>query len=288
MHSYLKSIGFSKIQAQDEIENLIAKSIAESEICSEFRKDDGHLAVEFTKFTSANTGIKVIGEEDTKGNFHFSHYFPFCNSSTVTHEESVYVDKRLENEAYSGACEDSRLGISLIFYIQNCIDYLEKYKSERYLEEAEICFSGLALDGKIILPNMQTVEKPLALSEAKTKKTLLEEAKKGNPEAIQNLTMKDIDLYASVMQRIRKEDVLSVVRSSIIPTGSEADLYRVMGTITDMKHEFNTETGEGIWIFELDANGIMINVSINENDLTGRPQIGMRFRGSLWMQGSLS
>lgn len=288
MHSYLKSIGFSNISGQDQIEQMIYKALGEAKDCSGFCRSNGKTAVEYIKWTSPSTGIKIRGEEDERGNFHYSHYFPFCNADSIVEEENVYIDKRIETDAYSAACEDSRLGITLIFYVQNNIDYLDVFKGEKCIDRVGVSYTGLATEGKIILPNMEMAVNPISVKEEKSKKVLLEEAKKGNPEAIQNLTIKDIDLYASVMRRIQKEDVLSIVKSSIIPTGSEADLYKVMGTIKSIKRETNGETGEEIIIMEIDANGIAMDICINGSELMGNPEVGMRFRGNVWLQGYLS
>ena len=35
----------------------------------------------------------------------------------------------------------------------------------------------------------------------------------------------------------------------------------------------------------IEANGLMINVGINEADLQGEPKVGRRFRGEIWLQG---
>lgn len=59
----------------------------------------------------------------------------------------------------------------------------------------------------------------------------MKQARDGNKNAMENLTMNDMDLYSSLSRRIMKEDVLSIVESSFIPYGIESDQYVVIGEI---------------------------------------------------------
>ena len=120
------------------------------------------------------------------------------------------------------------------------------------------------------------------------KNKLIAEAKKGNVEAIENLTISDIDNYARVTMRIKNEDLLSIVDTSITPSGSESEMYNIMGNILSVSPETNSQTGEKLWVMQVECNEIIIDVSINEADLMGVPEAGRRFRGNVWLQGCLS
>lgn len=61
------------------------------------------------------------------------------------------VNKRVDTDAYTGMCDDVRIGISLIFYLQNAADYLRLGCEDNTPHRAKISFSGLSLGGKIIL-----------------------------------------------------------------------------------------------------------------------------------------
>ena len=65
-------------------------------------------------------------------------------------------------------------------------------------------------------------------------------------------------------------------------------MYNIMGNIIQVSSETNIYTGEKLWVMQLECNEIMIYVCINEADLMGIPEPGRRFRGNVWLQGSLS
>ncbi len=58
-------------------------------------------------------------------------------------------------------------------------------------------------------------------------------ARNGDEEAMENLTMEDMDTYSMISERIVTDDVLSIVDSYFMPYGIECDQYSVMGEIVD-------------------------------------------------------
>ena len=49
----------------------------------------------------------------------------------------------------------------------------------------------------------------------------------------------------------------------------------------------NTLTEESIYILSLECNDLILDICINKNDLYGEPLPGRRFRGSVWIQGTV-
>lgn len=113
----------------------------------------------------------------------------------------------------------------------------------------------------------------------------MQKLKKGNQEAIDSLTIDDIDLYAMVSKRVNKEDIYSIVETSFVPYGSESDNYTVLGTIIEWREVKNGETKEILYLMQLECNGLTFEICINKEDLFGEPQVGRRFKGTIWMQG---
>ena len=155
MHSYLKSIGFDSIKCRSDIERLLhfAVKCAKKEYRAELNEDI--LCGEFVLEVAEGIGLVVCGEYDKTGRFYIEHYFPYCRGTQMSTDEVVYIHKRVETNACSAMCDDYRFGISLIFYLQNVMDYLkqrEKIKREPYA----IYLSGLAREGKILLPTLKT------------------------------------------------------------------------------------------------------------------------------------
>ena len=113
------------------------------------------------------------------------------------------------------------------------------------------------------------------------------QARDGDEDAIESLTLEDMDTYAILSRRIVKEDVLSIVKSTFMPYGIESDQYSVIGEIVDYTRMENKITNEVIYGLKLECNDILFDVCINEQDLLGEPEVGRRFKGNVWMQGSL-
>jgi hypothetical protein len=156
------------------------------------------------------------------------------------------------------------------------------------LKGYKIVLSALSLGGMILLP----VHKPEKISKREMdsqnrRKKLLEAAKSGDEEAIEHLTIDDIDTYTRISQRILNEDVFSIVDSTFMPCGVECDQYSVIGEITELSEEQNIYTGEKIYIMTLECNSMVFTMAINAKNLLGEPKVGRRFKGQIWLQGSI-
>lgn len=286
MHSFLRAIGFGSIKTRGDEEKLINLVIENATEKQVLRISEERSIVELTMEVAEDTGVTVRGETDARGNFHVSHYFPMRRGNTITAEEPLFVNKRVDTDAYTGMCDDYRIGISLIFYIQNVVDLLQNPIRKKERRSCPIYLSALASEGKILLPVEKTkkeVEKVKA--DLQNRSALIAEAKQGNQEAMQSLTFDDIDQYAVVSRRIRKEDIYSIVETSFFPYGSESDNYSVLGYINSVKRLVNSFTKEEFYVLNIECNEMNYDVCINVDDLLGEPLQGRRFRGNVWMQG---
>jgi hypothetical protein len=72
-----------------------------------------------------------------------------------------------------------------------------------------------------------------------------------------------------------------------MPYGVETDQYSVLAEIAFLKEVTNTVSGEAVYQMLLMCNGIPIDICINKKDLFGEPEVGRRFKGSVWLQGWL-
>lgn len=286
MHSFLKAIGFSKLNSRVQVEALIHKVVEQATNKSIYSFEDDTLVAELSYEFADGIGITVRGEYDENDQFHVEHYYPYFHGQNVSTREEVYISKRVDTDAYTGMCDDYRLGVSLIFYLQNVIDFLCSKTKKDSIGVRSITLAGLAQEGRILLP-VEKTDRQTKSSKAdlKYRNQLIAEAKKGNQEAIDSLTIDDIDLYAMVSKRIKKEDIYSIVETSFIPYGSESDNYTVLGTIIECREVKNEETKEDLYLMQLECNGLQFEVCINKEDLFGEPMVGRRFRGTIWMQG---
>ncbi|MDE7211413.1 MAG: DUF3881 family protein [Lachnospiraceae bacterium] len=284
MHSFLKAIGYGNLTNHKEEQALIQTAIKDAQEQCIYADENMRMA-ELSFEVAPGVGIVVRGEYDADEQFHMEHYFPYLKGTTISTQEEIFISKRVDTEAYTGMCDDFRLGVSLIFYLQNAVDYM---KADRNAERMihPVVATGLAKEGKILLPVKQDIRAEKIMNADLTQRSkLIAEAKKGNQEAIESLTLDDIDLYSMVSKRIQKEDIYSIVNTSFIPYGSESDNYTVLGIIENVRYEKNSQTGEEICILQLYCNQMEFEICINRKDLLGEPLVGRRFRGIVWMQG---
>jgi hypothetical protein len=287
MHSYLRTIGFSKLQDRIELERLLGMIIEQPTEKKVYNTQDNKMIAELSKTFTKHMGITLRGEYDSEGKFYMEHYFPYFTSQYMSTKEEITIIKRVDTEAYTGMCDDIRLGVSLIFYVQNVIDYLIEGKEKNGQGMSwPIHLSALSLTGKIILPleHDEKLEKNNSV-DIQYRRQLIAEAKKGNQDAIDSLTIDDIDMYAMISRRAKIEDIYTIVETSFTPFGSESDNYTVLGTIIDLDKEINEITGEEIYNLMISCNDVILQVAINKEDLLGEPIIGRRFKGNIWLQG---
>lgn len=287
LHSYLRAIGFSKIKTQEQLDELIEVILDTQTSKKLIHMPQDVLFGEITMEFGADIGISIRGEYNEKGEFYLEHYYPYFYSDQLSASEEIIIHKKVDTESYTGMCDDGRIGVSLIFYIQNIMDYIEKYWGAPGINEPlPIYLSGLSLQGKVLLGiDNREKDNQASIHELKRKNQLIAEAKRGNQEAIDSLTIDDIDLYAMIMRRARNEDVYSIVESSFIPFGSESDNYTILGTIVDVKKVKNQHSKEEIYQLLVECNHITFRICINKMDLLGEPKVGRRFKGNIWMQG---
>jgi hypothetical protein len=290
MHTYIRAIGFSKKESQVDIETLIKDVVLQADSVKTIIKDNGNIYVEYQRSFGENIGITVRGEEDEKGTFHIGTYFPFLKSTFKEGmlEEEIYINKKVDSDAYTGMCDDNHVGVSLIFYMQNIEQYIKSGETRLTLNNKKIRLVALSSSGKIILPTQKRIYSHIANKiDNAVKNQLMDEAKNGDMQALDILSMSDMDSNAALAERIKHEDLFSIVETSFIPYGSESDLYTVLGNILSARQLKNNETGELIWVLKIVCNDIPIEIAINAEDLLGFPSPGMRFKGVIWMQGEL-
>lgn len=117
---------------------------------------------------------------------------------------------------------------------------------------------------------------------------LLNAARRGDEEAIESLTLDDMDTYTAISKKIQKEDVFSIVDTSFMPYGVECDQYSILAEILECHLMKNKVTQEEVYIMSLNCNDMIFDLCINKEDLYGEPAVGRRFKGVIWMQGHIN
>lgn len=289
VHKFLRAVGFSNIRKKDL--DIILEEIIEHPDVMRVTKDSiGNEFSEILKFYGDNMGIMVRGSYDENDIFQINYYIPFSYYDGVSTQEQIDIEKHAEKESYAGVCDEVRLGVTLIFYLQNVADFLSEHRGNIHTKSLYgASLSALSVEGKILLPIQQKVlEKQIANNKLETRKKLIAEAREGNEEAIESLSIQDLDTYSQLSKRIRKEDVFSIVSTSFMPYGIESDQYSILGEIIELEEVINPITEEKIYSMEVECNDMHFRLIINQNDLLGEPAIGRRFKGSIWLQGTVS
>lgn len=290
MHQYLKAIGFDNIRTRKQLKEILKEvenTFTHQTIVSYSEEAD---YCEFQKEYGTNVGIFLCGELDENEEFEPDYYFPYFVGEGITSYADIVVERKIDTEAYIGICEDEKVGISLIFYLQNGIDYMKEMQMG-FLpkEDTSVTFSGLAQSGRVLFPVMK--DAALAANkkaEQQTRKRLLNAARNGDQAAIETLTLDDIDTYSKVSRRLISEDVLSIVDTYIMPYGVECDQYSILGEILEYRKAVNQFTGTELYQMKLDVNELIFDVCVPVKEVLGEPAVGRRFKATIWLQGYIN
>lgn len=287
MHKFMRTIGFSSYENKSDLEKLLrrlAKNAAPT-VCIE---EGGSRLCELRAETAPGMGIVMVGRLSEKGTFTREYYFPYVSGNDISSTADCSIQRHAERETYAGLLDEYRVGISLIFYIENSMEYRSRLQKQLPVKSAGAALSGLSVQGRILLPIQKTKQQAAASRLAARKRSsLLEAAKHGDEDAIETLTMEDMDLYSMVSRRIVREDIYSIIETCFMPCGIECDQYSIIGTIRSIDTRKNALTQEETFLLGLECNDLRFSVAINKKDLLGEPKPGRRFKGQVWMQGNV-
>ena len=290
MHRYMRAIGFSSFESRKKLQELLTEVVMNSDKRSITMNQEETLLGEFCKDFATNLGIAVCGEFDDDDKFIYEYYYPYLKGSGVTSYEDVSVERHADKDSYAGVCDDIKVGISLIFYLKDKIPYVKAQSTGKLpIRGTSLTLSALSTNASILLPIQKDEEQLQRVKQASiNRNTLIAAARKGDEDAIETLTLEDMDMYTAISKRIPKEDVFSLVDSYFMPYGVECDQYSVLGEIMAMRLTTNQMTGEEIYILTICCNELTFDVCVNIIDLFGEPQVGRRFKGVIWLQGQIN
>lgn len=287
MHKYLRSIGFRGIDNEDY--RLVLNDL-ESHADQQFmvEDEDSDEIVEYVKEYDFGIGISSIGRIDSLDGFVRDYSFPYYEGLDISSNADVEIVRASDRDCYQGILEDNRIGIDLIFFVTDPIHIVKnETRKTSKINTGRVKLSGLASEGKILF---QLVEDKINIPDPILKKDrakLYEQAREGDPDAIDELSSKDYDTYNVIQERLKSEDTLTILQSYIMPVGIECDKYSILGTILSHSKLVNLATNQTVIVMKVVASGIIIDVVINEKDLMGEIQDGRRFKGEIWLQGRM-
>ncbi len=290
MHKYLRAIGFGKLTDRKELQKLLTDIVVNGTDRAYTSNSENTLLAEFGKDFAEGIGIAVCGEFDEDDKFTYDYYYPYLRGNIISSQEDVTVERHAAQESYAGVCDDIKVGVSLIFYLQNMIPYVKAQNSGILpVRGTTLTLTALSVKGTIMMPIMKT-EKDLIRNKKtfQNRSQLINAARNGDEEAIESLTLDDMDTYTTISRRIQKEDVFSLVDTYFMPYGIECDHYSILAEIVECNSVKNNLTQEEIYVMTLNCNDLIFEMCINKEDLYGEPAVGRRFKGIIWMQGYIN
>ena len=288
MHKYLPAIGFSKLN-NDTLNDLLQEIKLRPDYQESAIDFEGNQFVEIRYMVTDNVGLVLRGIYNDDDEFILDYYYPTFFGETVSLVNDVEIIKQSDKDNYQVMVDEIRLGVNLIFQLQNMGEYLRHNIMDGKSADRSVSLSALSLDGKVILP-LYDNEKSRIKEKMNNQKRidLVVQAREGNEEALENLTMDEIDLYQRISRRVAREDILSVVTSYFMPYGIENDKYEILGDILDVRNVVNHLTMEELYLLVIESNDVVFEVCINKNNLLGEPLVGRRFKGTIWLQGTVN
>lgn len=289
MHKFLRTVGFSMYQKKHDIEKLL-KDLTDQAEPSQIKKiqiDSETNLCQVRAEMAPDMGVDIYGEMDEFGVIKPEYYVPYVLGHDMSSDADCSIQRHTEKETYAGLLDELRVGISLIYYLENVMEYRERKMNRESIDVSYVNLCGLSISGKIILPVKKSAKQvEMAKVALKEKTSLIEAAKNGDEDAIETLTIEDIDLYSQISRRVMKEDIYSIIDSCFMPCGIECDQYSVIGDILHMEVLTNRITGEEVYDLKIECNDMIFHVAINRQDLVGEPEVGRRFKGQIWMMGT--
>ena len=113
-------------QKKKDIEKLLDLLETQPSVTKCVQIDEETNVCEMRTEIAPGIGISIVGELNEEGDFEREFYFPYVECAQESSKAECSVQRHVEKETYAGMVDESCVGISLIFYVQNFLDYREK------------------------------------------------------------------------------------------------------------------------------------------------------------------
>ena len=126
MHKFLRSVGFGQYGKKREIEKLLTELEKTATDRRRIQIDTDENLCEIRAEVAPGRGISMTGEMDAYGVFRREYYYPYITSPDVSSQAECSIQRHTEKETYAGLLDEYRVGVSLIFYLDNGFEYRER------------------------------------------------------------------------------------------------------------------------------------------------------------------
>ena len=201
MHKFLRAIGFSNIRKKD-LEIILDEIVEHPEMMKITKDSEGNEFAELSRSFASNIGITVRGNYQDDDSFEMEYYYPYLLGTRISTNEQIEVEKHAEKESYAGVCDELNIGVTMIFYLQNVADYLAETNSRFSAVHYGARLAGLSVEGKILCPILDKAKKAKAgIPNREQRNQLMAQAREGDEDAIESLTLEDMDTYSLITKR---------------------------------------------------------------------------------------
>lgn len=282
---YISALGFSAYNTKEKAEKLVTEIIESpnTRYISNYKTDE--IKVEYYREYGTEFGLIVRGALSSTEELTVYSLVPYAIGSHITDTHEIDVVKGDKKDIYNAYCEESKSGTPVSFFLQNVIDYLEiEDQEDVYIEGVRLV--AFSVEGTVILP-IDKDETDIILEEEEDvfREELLEKARQGDEEAMQILEEEALESSEILQERLKDEDLLSILEGFFVPLGEQEDIYSLLGTIIEVTETTNRMTSEKIYILGIKCMSLVLDVYINSKDIVGVPSVGMRFKGTSWVHG---
>ena len=156
MHKFMRTVGFSMYQKKQDMAKLLKRLVKEAEMTGRLAEQEGSRFCELRTEVAPGMGVAMIGEMSPKGTFSREYYFPYVKNPDVSSEAECSIQRHTERETYAGLLDEYRVGISLIFYMENSMEYRMRRSARQPVQPKGAALTGLAVQGKVLLPVNKT------------------------------------------------------------------------------------------------------------------------------------
>ena len=151
MNLYIKAIGFEQVDSDFEEQMIhagILDSLEKGLVIKNNELNRGAVIVRI----SESTGLYIYGRFKDK-EFIYEYYFPFVIGRTRCDNDEITIERHLDKESYAVVCDESKTGVTLIFYLQNVMDYLDYICDEKGLNQKDYDIDSRSYVYKIPIKN---------------------------------------------------------------------------------------------------------------------------------------
>ena len=116
MNRYMRAIGFSNCRKRAELNKIYEAACSQPDAYHVFADGEQDAVFEMSKAYGDGIGLIWTGILDGKDAL-CEHCFPYVESTEFMVKDSVNVEERVDGNVYTGALEDLRSGVYIIFFL---------------------------------------------------------------------------------------------------------------------------------------------------------------------------